>query len=155
MKLLKFLLFIVLSINLCACVSVREFLPKEKRAFQERSFDSKLWLAGDEQTRGEMAKDLQWKKIEPNGGYFLRNKTQSEIVELLGEPDEKSRGKCCQVSYAPEVEVWLYEIEVKEEFSNEKKTKHFQIYFSPDGKVEETRIAEWDERNPDYIPRMG
>lgn len=153
-KNLKFL-FVILILSLTvSCFSVKNIFQKEKKPFQERNFDSAVWKDGDEQTRGEMSKDLQWRRTDSDG-YLLRNKNQAEIIKLLGEPDRKTRGKCCGAGGTAEGEVWLYNLEVKVEDSPELKTTQFQIYFTTDGKVNETRINKWDDKNPDYFPRVG
>lgn len=155
----KFFVFIVFIAAVCvvfssSCATVDKLFPKPPRPFQARAFDSKLWRAGDAQTRGEMARDLEWNpnKLE---SYNLSQKNQSVVLNILGEPDRKTRGKCCGAGGTAEVEVWLYKIEIKEESRAESETKHFQIYFTEDGRVDTTRIAEWDDRNPDYFPRVG
>jgi hypothetical protein len=78
-----------------------------------------------------------------------------QVLQMLGEPDRKTRGKCCGVPRTVEVEVWLYDVERKDEFSEGIENQHFQIYFTEDGKVDETRIKLWDEKYPDYVPRIG
>ena len=152
-KNLKFL-FVVLILSLTvSCSSVKNILPKEKRPFQERNFDSAEWKKGNEQTRGEMSKDLHWRRSEND--YVLSKKNQTEVVRILGEPDRKTRGKCCGAGGTAEGEVWLYNLEIKYEDSPELKTTQFQIYFTTDSKVNETRISKWDDKNPDYFPRVG
>ena len=131
-----------------SCDSVRE-----KRAFQERTFDSTLWRAGDAQTRGEMSRDLLWKKTE-SGNYVLDAKTRPEVLAILGEPDRKTRGKCCGAGGTSEDEVWLYTLEVADG-KNKLTNEHFQIYFTESGKIDEWRMALWDDKNPDYYPRVG
>lgn len=145
--------FLILSLAI-SCSSVKNILPKEKRNFQERTFVSADWKNGDPQMRGEMSKDLQWRRTDADG-YFLRNKTQAEILKILGEPDRKTRGKCCGAGGTAEGEVWLYNLEVKDEDSPDLKSKQFQIYFTTDSKVNETRVSKWDDKNPDYFPRVG
>jgi hypothetical protein len=137
-----------------SCAAVKNLIPKEKTPFQERKFDSKLWREGDAQTRGEMSDDLRWKKSQSNG-YFLDSKTQSEILEILGEPDRKTRGKCCGAGGTSDEEVWLYNIEVKGSGNSKFNNEHFQLYFTPSGKLDEIRISLWDDNNPDYFPRVG
>ena len=131
-----------------SCDSVRE-----NRAFQERPFDSNLWRKGDAQIRGEMSGDLIWKRSE-SGNYVLNAKTRQEVLALLGEPDRKTRGKCCGAGGTSEDEVWLYKLEVADG-SNKLINEHFQIYFTEGGKIDEWRIALWDDKNPDYYPRVG
>lgn len=136
---------------LCCFISCNSI--RENRAFQERPFDSNLWRKGDAQTRGEMSRDFLWKRAE-SGNYVLDAKTRAEVLAILGEPDRKTRGKCCGAGGTSEDEVWLYTLEVsdgKEKLKNE----HFQIYFTESGKVDEWRIALWDDKNPDYYPRVG
>ena len=137
-----------------SCTTVGKLIRKEKQPFQERSFDSKLWLEGDVQTRGEMAYDLHWKKSDPNA-YFLKSKTQAEILTNLGEPDRKTRGRCCGAGGTFDEEVWLYNIEVKNMDNSKITIQQFQIYFNPGGKVDEWRISPWDDKNPDFFPRIG
>ena len=152
-KNLKFL-FVVLILSLTvSCSSVKNIFPKEKKPFQERNFDSAEWKKGNEQTRGEMSKDLHWRRSEND--YVLSKKNQTEVVRILGEPDRKTRGKCCGAGGTAEGEVWLYNLEIKYEDSPELKTTQFQIYFTTDSKVNETRISKWDDKNPDYFPRVG
>ncbi len=153
-KLIKISFGVLILTLFISCTSVKNLIPKEKRPFQKRSFDSKLWRAGDAQIRGEMSDDLRWKK-SPSNGYFLDGQTQSEILELLGEPDRKTRGKCCGAGGTSDEEVWLYNVDVKEFETSDIKTKQFQIYFTESQKVDEIRIALWDDKNPDYIPRVG
>jgi hypothetical protein len=150
----KIALIALISANLCACASIIKNFPKANRPFQEKSFDSKIWIAGDAQTRGEMLKDLQWNNAKPKN-ISLRDKTQAEILSLLGEPDKKASGKCCGIPRTREVEVWLYNVETQNEFSKKTESEHFQIYFTEDGKVDEFRTAVWDAKYPDYLPRIG
>ena len=153
-RLTKIVLGVLILSLFFSCASVKKLIPQKKSPYQKRSFDSKLWREGDAQTRGEMSKDLYWKESE-SGNYLLRNKTQTEIVELLGEPDRKTRGRCCGAGGTWDEEVWLYNVDVKDFDSSDIKTEHFQIYFTESQKVDETRIAPWDDKNPDYYPRIG
>lgn len=132
-----------------SCDSIRE-----KRAFQERPFDSNLWRKGDAQTRGEMSRDLLWKKTE-TGNYVLDRKTRQEVAAMLGEPDRKTRGRCCGAGGTSDEEVWLYNLEVSDGTDLKTKTEHFQIYFNESGKIDEWRMMLWDDKNPDYFPRVG
>jgi hypothetical protein len=150
----KIALIVLITANLCACASITKNFPKENRPFEERSFDSKIWIEGDAQARGEMLKDLRWNEAKLQN-VSLRGKTQREILLLLGEPDQKTRGKCCGVPRTGEVEVWLYNVETIDEFSKKTESRHFQIYFTEDAKVDEYRVAAWNEKNPDYLPRVG
>jgi len=152
----KIVLIILVAANLFGCASIAKNFPKDvkDRPFQERDFDSTLWIEGDARTRGEMLKDLQWNPVKPDK-LSLRGRNQVEILKILGEPDTKTSGKCCGVPRTREVEVWLYGVETKYESSTEIKKSHFQIYFTEDGKVDEFRTAEWNEKNPDYFPRVG
>lgn len=138
---------------LILCFFISCDLIREPRAFQERTFDSKLWREGDAQIRGEMSKDLRWKKSE-SGNYILDHKSRQEVLAILGEPDRKTRGRCCGAGGTSDEEVWLYELEVSDG-KNELKNEHFQIYFTEGGKIDEWRIALWDDKNPDYFPRIG
>jgi hypothetical protein len=135
-----------------SCASVNKFVPRRNRAFQERNFDASVWRAGDAQTRGEMADDLRWQKTA--SADYLRNKERQQVLELLGEPDRKTRGRCCGAGGTFDEEVWLYEIEV-EDRDSKLASAHFQIYFTESGKIDELRIALWDDKNPDYFPRVG
>lgn len=150
----KIALIAIVAANVSACASIANLFPKEKRPFQERKFDSKQWLDGDAQTRGEMLKDLRWNENNLEN-LKLRNKTQAQILSLLGEPDKKSSGKCCGVPRTREVEVWIYKVETQDEFSKKTETEHFQLYFTEEGTVDEFRTAEWSEQDRDYIPRIG
>jgi hypothetical protein len=151
--------FIKISIGILAfslfasCALINKQMFREKRPFQERNFDAKLWREGDPQTRGEMSKDLRWKKTE-SGRYLLDDKNQQEILAILGEPDRKTRGRCCGAGGTFDEEVWLYNIDVKTGDSTITE-EHFQIYFTESGKVDEWRIALWDDKKPDYFPRVG
>ena len=149
-KILIGILFLCLSTS-CGSIAVK-FGLKENRPFQERKFDAEAWRAGDAQTRGEMAKDLRAKLFEPNN-YLLNRKSRKQILELLGEPDRKTRGRCCGAGGTSEEEVWLYNLEVMED--SNMKTEHFQIYFHPTDVVDEWRVEEWDDNKPDYFPRVG
>jgi hypothetical protein len=140
-----------------ACASFRKAAQennpfREKRPFQERNFDARLWREGDAQTRGEMSKDLRWKTSTPQG-YILDDKNRPQVLEILGEPDRKTRGRCCGAGGTFDEEVWLYNLEVKD--GSEIKSEHFQIYFDESGGVDEWRVAVWDDKNPDYFPRVG
>ena len=137
-----------------SCGTFKDLIPPNKRPFQERIFDSKLWREGDAQTRGKMSKDLRWKKYAAEG-YLLDGKTQSEILTILGEPDRKTRGRCCGAGGTSDEEVWLYNIEVNDPDNSKTTIEHFQIYFQPGGKVDAWRISLWDDKNPDYFPRIG
>jgi hypothetical protein len=150
----KIALIAIIAANLCACASVIKNFPKKDRPFEKRSFDSKIWIEGDAQTRGEMLKNFQWNE-DKSKIIVLRDKSQGEIVRLLGEPDKKTSGKCCGVPRTREVEVWLYNVETQNESSKKTESEHFQIYFTEEGKVDEFRVAEWDEKDPDYVPRIG
>ncbi len=153
-KLLKISFGILVLSLFVSCATVKNLLTQKSGPFQERSFDSKLWREGDAQTRGEMSKDLRWKKNTADG-YLLDGKTQSEILTILGEPDRKTRGRCCGAGGTSDEEVWLYNIEIKDEDDSKTRIKHFQIYFQTGGKVDEWRISLWDDKNPDYFPRVG
>ncbi|MEP6901601.1 MAG: hypothetical protein ABJA66_07615 [Actinomycetota bacterium] len=153
-KLIKISFGVLIFSFLFSCASVKKLIPKEIRPYQEKKFDSKLWIDGDAQTRGEMAKDLLWKK-SPSEGYFLSGKTETEILTILGEPSRKTRGKCCGAGGTSDDEVWLYNIEVEDSSNSKTEIKQFQLYFTPGGKVDETRIELWDDKNPDYFPRIG
>src|SRR5215208_2160470 len=93
-----------------ACASVRKAARennpvKEKRPFQEREFNAAAWRKGDSQTRGEMTKDLRWKKSDPQN-YILDDKNRRQVLEILGEPDRKTRGRCCGAGGTFDEEVW-------------------------------------------------
>lgn len=139
---------VVLLCCIISCDSIRE-----KRAFELKPFNSDLWRKGDAQIRGEMSRDLIWKRSE-SGNYVLDAKTRAEVLAILGEPDRKTRGKCCGAGGTTDDEVWLYALEVADG-ADKLKTEHFQIYFSENGKTDEWRIAPWDDKNPDYYPRVG
>jgi hypothetical protein len=144
----------ILAISLLtSCALFHKRIFRGTRPYQERSFDAKLWREGDPQTRGEMIMDLRWKKTE-SGDYLLRDKNQQEILAILGEPDRKTRGKCCGAGGTSEEEVWLYDIDVKQSDSSVTE-EHFQIYFKEGGKIDAWRVALWDDKNPDYYPRVG
>jgi hypothetical protein len=147
-NLTKMSLGVLILCFMISCDSIRE-----PRAFREKPFDSNLWREGDAQTRGEMSKDLRWKKSE-SGNYVLYAKTRREVLAILGEPDRKTRGKCCGAGGTSDEEVWLYKLEVADE-KNKLTNEHFQIYFTESGKTDEWRIALWDDKNPDYFPRVG
>ena len=136
-----------------SCSQLNKLTFKPKKPFEERSFDAKLWREGDAQTRGEMTKDLQWKETE-SGDYLLNGKTQKQILAMLGEPDRKTRGMCCGAGGTFDEEVWLYEIDVKNGDSSITQ-EHFQIYFTENGKIDAWRVEKWDDKNPDYYPRIG
>ncbi len=144
-------LFLSLFIS---CAAVNKIIPKERKPFQEKPFDVKTWHEGDPQTRGEMAKDLRWKRTADQG-YLLDQKGQPEILTILGEPDRKTRGKCCGAGGTSVEEVWLYDVEIKNETDSTTRIEQFQIYFTPNGKVDTFRISKWDDKNPDYFPRVG
>ncbi|GEM_PF-2474735 len=138
-----------------ACGSLKSQFFKEKRPFREREFNAEKWRSGDAQTRGEMSKDLRWKKDEKNN-YFFDRKSRRQVLEILGEPDRKTRGLCCgggRGAGTSEEEVWLYNLEV--ETGSTMNIEHFQIYFHESGVVDAWRVAEWDDDNPNYIPRVG
>jgi len=136
-----------------SCALIKKQIFRGKRPFQERNFDAKLWREGDPQTRGEMSKDLRWKQSESRS-YLLTGRTQQEILAMLGEPDRKTRGKCCGAGGTFDEEVWLYDIDVKIGDSSITE-QHFQIYFTESGKIDAWRVAWWDDKNPDYFPRIG
>ncbi len=150
----NFLKIAVVLLPFClfaACASVGGVF-KKNRPFEPRSFDAAGWRAGDAQTRGEMSQDLQWKKDERNN-YIFNRQSRRQILELLGEPDRKTRGRCCGAGGTSEEEVWLYDLEVPA--GTQLKPAHFQIYFHPSDIVDEWRVMPWDETNPDYFPRVG
>jgi hypothetical protein len=147
-NLIKMSVGVLLICCFISCDSIRD-----KRAFQERNFDSGIWREGDAQTRGEMSKDLRWKKPE-SGNYVLDGKTRPEVLAILGEPDRKTRGKCCGAGGTSDEEVWLYKLEVSDG-ENQLTNKHLQLYFTDSGKIDDWRIALWDDTNPDYYPRVG
>jgi hypothetical protein len=122
------------------------------RPWQEKKFDAALWRNGDAQTRGEMAEDLRRQSY--GADFSLSRKSRQQIFELLGEPDRKTRGRCCGAGGTFEEEVWLYDLEVRDG-ENRTKTKQFQLYFTETDQVDEVRIALWDDKNPDYYPRVG
>ncbi|HEY8560082.1 MAG TPA: hypothetical protein VIL74_06875 [Pyrinomonadaceae bacterium] len=145
---------------LAACAAVRESLPNggklPQRQFQQKNFDVKTWREGDAQTRGEMANDLRSKRDENGKAYFLSRLTREQVLSYLGEPDRKTRGRCCgggRGAGTQDEEVWLYEVEIDRGDGVE--SEHFQIYFHPSGVVDEWRVAAWDDADPDYIPRVG
>ena len=110
-KLLRMSFGVLVLSLFVSCTTVKNLMPQKKRPFQERIFDSKLWREGDAQTRGEMSKDLRW-KTNAAEGYLLDGKTQSDILTYLGEPDRKTRGRCCGAGGTSDEEVWLYNIEI-------------------------------------------
>jgi len=139
---------------LTSCNLTHNVFIKPSRPFQDRPFDAEAWRAGDAQTRGEMSKDLRSTR-NASGGSIISRKTRRQIVELLGEPDRKTRGRCCGAGGTSEEEVWLYDLEVAEAGDSKTKPAHFQIYFHSSDVVDEWRIGEWDDREPDYFPRVG
>ena len=142
-----------IALVLCAsCSQLNKLSFKPKKPFEERSFDAKLWRDGDRQTRGEMITDLRWGKTGSNG--YLNGKSRQEILVMLGEPDRKTRGMCCGAGGTYEEEVWLYDIDFKNADSSITQ-KHFQIYFTESGKTDAWRVEKWDDKNPDYYPRVG
>ena len=137
---------------LCLFASCTLIGGGKPRPFRERSFDAAAWRAGDAQTRGEMSRDLQWRK-DTEDRYLLNRRSRRQIRELLGEPDRKTRGRCCGAGGTSDEEVWLYELEVM--VGTSLKTEHFQIYFHSSDTTDEWRIAEWDDAQPDFFPRVG
>lgn len=140
--------FGILALCLFAsCAALRGKIGlRENRPFQIKQFDAEQWRAADAQTRGEMSQDLR-------NDSLLSRKSRRQILELLGEPDRKTRGRCCGAGGTFEEEVWLYDLEVMQ--GSDLKTKHFQIYFHPSDATDDWRVAEWDASNPDYISRVG
>ena len=55
-------------------------------SFHQRSFDSSAWQSGDVRCRGEMVRSLRVQSL-------LRDKTQDQIVALLGKADEDLKGQ--------------------------------------------------------------
>jgi len=157
---LKLTLSGLLLFNLAACASVDKTGNQkvenptptpEKRAFQEKPFVSDDWIKGDAQTRGEMARDLQ--KYETV--VSLKDKKQSELIKILGEPDKKTMGKCCHARFADEVEVWLYRIEPADAPGRKTKKDSVQIFFSAEDKtVMDLTTGAMDEK-PVYFPMVG
>lgn len=150
----NFLRIAVVILSFClfpACASINRGL-KESRPFQDRPFNAEAWRAGDAQTRGEMSQDLRWQRDERSGSSLSR-KSRAQIAQLLGEPDRKTRGRCCGAGGTSDEEVWLYDLEVKDGDSKTK-SAHFQIYFDDRG-VDEWRVGTWDDNEPDYFPRVG
>lgn len=131
-------------LNACAAVNIRPW--------QEKKFDAAAWRTGDAQTRGEMAPDLRRLRYETEDS--ISRKSRRQILELLGEPDRKTRGRCCGAGGTSDEEVWLYNIEVKDG-ETRTKTQQLQLYFTSSDNVDEMRIAAWDDKNPDYFPRVG
>ena len=154
MKQIIFLCSAVILIS--SCTSITKYFPKQARSFQQREFNSEEWKNGDYQTRGEMMDEKLKERISQIEG----NNTQEKILELLGEPDEKTKARCCYAGRSGQsgkVDLWLYYIEV-ERFGKDANTKPplekkaLKIYF--DG----TRISRnMGDRNGnhDYFPAIG
>jgi hypothetical protein len=102
-----------------------------------------------------MVRGLHQKDAVNPESYLLRTKSQAETLELLGEPYKRSRGRGCQIGYCPEVEVWLYEIELRKANPNEVVKEYFHVYFSTDGEVTSTRIDELNPKRKTYLPQVG
>ena len=152
--LLKMSVGVLALVFFASCSQINKLSLMPKKPFEERTFDAKLWREGDAQTRGEMIKDLRSKKTD-NGRYLLyESLTRQEVVEIFGEPDRKTRGRCCGAGGTFDEEVWLYELETAEPGGN-LRPLHLQMYFSEDGEIDATRVALWDDKNPDYFPRVG
>jgi hypothetical protein len=146
----------VLLFGINGCTNpIRTIFPKPPRAFQEKNFDSKQWRDGDPQDRGEMAVDLNQGKYEKSSPNNLTGKSPVEVLQLLGEPDKKTIGKCCFRS-PPDVQVWLYKLQRPDGPKGELKEHAFQIYFTEDGKtVQDYTFTGEMEDHPVYIPNIG
>ena len=75
------------------CTGIR----KPWRDYSERTFDSKVWLAGDALERGRMVQDIFEKRIADG-------KDRAGVETLFGDPDTKKtiEGK----------EVWFYSVDL-------------------------------------------
>lgn len=89
---------------------------KPWRNYDYIPFDQQKWRDGDDIERGRMRSDLAERKI-------IDGKTRQQILEILGEPDEK-------ISKNSE-EIWLYDIEVV----GTKPQLQFPITFDKNGKA--------------------
>lgn len=135
--------------------SIANLFPKQPRPFQEKAFNPEKWKDGDYQTRGEMALSLYRERWNKSSANNLEKKSPTEVARLLGEPDKKTRGNCCHVRYAPEVEVWLYRIQLPDGQKNDLRERAVQIYFTEDGKtVQDLTIKEMEDK-PVHIPAIG
>ena len=157
---IKLALSALLLFNLAACSSVDKSANNtidkrtpEKRAFQLKPFSSEEWIKGDAHARGEMARDL----LKYETSRQLIGKNQSELINILGEPDKKTTGKCCYIRDGEEVEVWLYRIDPPEFDSDGKPTENdtVQIFFNKDGTtVTSINRGAFDEK-PAHFPMVG
>jgi hypothetical protein len=145
----------IAGVLLTSCADISKLFPKKSRMFEEKSFNSAEWKAGDYQTRGEMARNLyqsRWDKTSPNN---LDGKSSAEVLQLLGEPDKKTRGNCCHARHAPEGEVWLYKIQTLEGPEGQLEERAVQIFLTEDGKnVKDFTFGEMEDK-PVYIPAIG
>lgn len=83
---------IVAIVNCSACST---FFPRKPwRTYDKMPFDAQKWRDGDEIERGRMRSDMMDRVV---------GKTPLQVVEMLGEPDEKRTENG--------TELWLYNTE--------------------------------------------
>ena len=101
-----------------SCTSITKLFPKQPRQLQTKEFNSEKWKSGDYQTRGEMTnRDSSDTNLIDRIYKIEGNKTQEQILELLGKPDEKTKAACCYAGRSGrsgEKDLWIYYIEVWE-----------------------------------------
>lgn len=106
--------FLVSAIATCSACGL--FLPRKPwRTYDKMQFDSQKWRDGDRLERGRMRSEM----IKRVSG-----KTRDQILEMLGEPDEKMSIKGN--------EFWIYETE----HAGRQSYLRNSIDFGPDGKAD-------------------
>jgi len=114
---------------------------KKARPFMVKSFNSQEWKAGDAQTRGEMADDLENK-------HDINQKSQADVLSLLGEPDKKTKGGYIHRGNQTDQETWVYRLQMPEG------EHHYRIYFDNSKKsVERASVTDVDSEF--YFPVVG
>ena len=89
---------------------------KPWRDYDHIPFDRQKWRDGDAIERGRMKRDIDRSKI-------IEGKNRKQVLEILGEPDDKITRK--------EEEIWLYNVEVV----GNKPQQQFPITFDKNDKA--------------------
>ena len=77
---------IVVGVAAVCILGFAAFSSLHDFSFHQRQFDSSSWKLGDVRVRGEMVESLRSQSL-------LRDKTQDEVLELLGKPDVGIEGQ--------------------------------------------------------------
>jgi hypothetical protein len=117
MNRLKAIFILILTITVLSCGTIN-------KSDNDLDFDSKKWKSGDIRTKGKMTDNLL-------NDSLLIGKTKDEILEMLGEPDQRTASRL------------HYTVDPGIEYMNESWTYWFSVEIdTTSGKVDEVWIAD-------------